>query len=803
MNALRSFIVLIASLTILVSCSGGNRTPMTIASQSPDLPDAFGVPVVDTNRDVLAVYDAVIDPDAKSFTITPVERVGTFHFPLTQWYPNVLQITGYGWTPNFWADIKLTHPFPGSHINTFDPRVIAILPSRPGVRFIYPIFNCFGNNKAVLDPDGYTKLFDNLGGSILGNTNPFKTYFKDQPYRVWSGTGVIEETQRWQMDVNGFGGSLQIKLVVDVSTNYPNPPQPIIDNAPEPVQIKSFIERDLTTAGGDSLIEVTFLDWQGPSDIKCKVESPDLFADAVQLFYSRPGLNPNEYIFSGTISNSLLAPVGEHKVLIAAWDIPTDIHTFCEATAIVSDEGNLIRAKRAGGTGADMGEGIATLSDNSTVVTGYFSGVATFGPGETNQKVLNSAGGADIFIARYNLDGTLAWAKPAGGSNDDWGVGITALSDNSTVVTGTFHGLATFGIGEPKQTALTSAGNDDTFIARYNPDGTLAWAKRAGGSDDDMSEGIITLSNDSTVVTGVFGFTSGSSATFGAGEINQTILISAGNSDIFIAMYNPDGTLEWAKDAGSSSVDFSFAITALSDNTTVVTGGFNGSATFGPGESNQTVLASAGGSDIFIARYNPDGTLSWAKRSGGANYDYGYGITNLSDNSTVVTGWFSDSATFGPGDINQTVLISAGSDDTFIARYNPDGTLEWAKRAGGTSDDEGYEITTLSDNSTVVVGNFNDSAIFGPGEKNETVLTSDGDYDIFITRYNTDGTLAWAKRAGGANNDFSFGITNLSDNSTVVTGYFSESATFGQGESNETILTSAGAYDIFIARFKP
>jgi hypothetical protein len=169
-----------------------------------------------------------------------------------------------------------------------------------------------------------------------------------------------------------------------------------------------------------------------------------------------------------------------------------------------------------------------------------------------------------------------------------------------------------------------------------------------------------------------------------------------------------------------------------------------------------------------------------------------------------VTGYFNGSATFGPGEPNQTVLTSAGSNDIFIAHYNPDGTLAWAERAGGASSyaDEGLGITTLSDNSTVVTGNFYESATFGEGEPNQTVLTSAGTYDIFIARYNPDGTLAWAKRAGGASEyDYGYGITTLSDDSTVVTGVFEISAIFGPGEPNETVLTSAGYRDIFIARF--
>jgi uncharacterized delta-60 repeat protein len=468
----------------------------------------------------------------------------------------------------------------------------------------------------------------------------------------------------------------------------------------------------------------------------------------------------------------------------------------------IPGDGNLIWAKRAGGGFSGDGRGITALSDNSTVVTGGFIGTAAFGEGEPNETTLVSSRlDPDIFIARYNADGTLAWAKRAGGDDYEVGFGIAALSDNSTVVTGWFSGSATFGEGEPNETTLVTAGDNDIFIARYNADGTLAWAKRAGGVSFDSGFGITALSDNSTVVTGDFEY----SATFGEGEPNETTLVSAG-SDVFIARYNANGTLVWAKRAGGDDYEVGFGITALSDNSTVVTGDFKGTATFGEGEPNETTLVSADFfSDIFIARYNANGTLAWAKRAGGVSFDSGFGITALSDNSTVVTGDFIGTAAFGEGEPNETTLVSEGSSiyDIFIARYNADGTLAWAKRAGGVSGDVGYRIAALSDNSTVVTGGFGGSATFGEGEPNETTLVSAGSFDIFIARYNADGTLAWAKRAGGYVVDVGSGITALSDNSTVVTGYFVDTATFGACEPNETTLVSAGGADIFIARFAP
>jgi len=204
--------------------------------------------------------------------------------------------------------------------------------------------------------------------------------------------------------------------------------------------------------------------------------------------------------------------------------------------------------------------------------------------------------------------------------------------------------------------------------------------------------------------------------------------------------YAAGGDLAWAKRAGGADYERGSSIVALADGSALVTGYFglmlgSSSATFGPGEAGETTLTSAGDSDIFIARYNPDGTLAWAKRAGGTYDDEGSGIAALADGSALATGSFEGSATFGPGEAGETTLTSAGR-DIFIARYNPEGTLAWAKRAGGTYDDEGDSIAALAGGSALVTGSFEGSATFGPGEAGQTTLTSAGDTDIFIAKFN-------------------------------------------------------------------
>jgi uncharacterized delta-60 repeat protein len=612
-----------------------------------------------------------------------------------------------------------------------------------------------------------------------------------------------------------------------------------------PAQGNTWDDTDNTT---EYNVTVKVYDWQIGTNVNSNLTNPtDIFAasgiDSVRVeipgmtntikqidgnsFTEGTGMPDSPLVFTIPIANENLIPYGEYTGLVAVYDerSPLDIsegrdflihspdgknlvphqilgyvtyQTFkaTVAPAPTTTE-KLIWAKRAGGSDDDWGTAITMLSDNSTVVTGEFRETATFGAGDPNETVLTSDGLWDMFIARYNSDGTLVWAKRAGGSDWDVGYGVTALSDDSMVIAGNFgyessiNASATFGPGESNETILTSDGKSDCFIARYNPDGTLAWAKRFGGPHLDASSTITKLSDNSTIVTGYFD----SLATFGPGEPNQIVLNSTGWLDIFIARYNPDGTLAWAKHAGGSDGDFGNGITTLSDDSTVVTGRYSDAATFGMGEPNQITL---NGSGFFIARFNPDGTLTWAKPAENA---YSRAITTLSDNSLVVTGTFSAAAIFGQGEPNQTILNSSGEGDIFVARYNPDGTLSWAKRAGGSGDEFSSAITTLSDNSTMITGCFSEIATFGAGETNQTGLTTMGEWDVFVARYNPDGTLAWAKGAGGIDKDVGWGITSLSDDSAVATGYFNDTAIFGSREPNETALTSAGAAEMFIAHY--
>ena len=468
---------------------------------------------------------------------------------------------------------------------------------------------------------------------------------------------------------------------------------------------------------------------------------------------------------------------------------------FAERAGGNEGRGILRAAKSGSRIDLEEGKGIATFSDGTFVISGRFMGTATFGAGDLNETILSSSGSDDIFVAKYNADGSLAFAKRAGGSGVDR-ANATASTEGGFFITGYYSGTAIFGAGEIHESTLISSGSDDMFVAGYSIDGTLVFAKSAGGIGVDEGLSIAAQNDGTCFVTGRYN----SSAVFGPGEINETTLVGG---RIFVAKYHADGTLDFAKKVSGSGNNNSFGIVAQDNGTFFVTGRFSGEVVFGPGEVNETTLFATFGPQAFIAKYNTDGTLALVKQAGGEGWCTGRAMS-LAGENIFITGDFTGTATFGTGEVNETTLVldNANASDVFVAKYNIDGTLVFAKRTSGfSSHDNGFGISALSDGTFFIAGQFKKTVIFGPGEVGQTALTSYGGVDIFVAKYNPDGTLDFVNKAGGSGTDTGAAISTTSDGGAVLTGYFSGSAIYGEGEAGETNLVAEGFFDIFVAKY--
>jgi Cadherin-like/Beta-propeller repeat/Bacterial Ig domain/FG-GAP-like repeat len=390
----------------------------------------------------------------------------------------------------------------------------------------------------------------------------------------------------------------------------------------------------------------------------------------------------------------------------------------------------------------------------------------------TNSSLWRSA------IASSSLNNN-NWARAIGGGSIDEGKAIAVDNSGNVYTTGYFQDNVDL---NRDGTVERNVGLNDVFITKQNSNGTFAWARSFGGPSFDEGRDIAVDGSGNVYTTGVFQ----SSIDFdGDGRAN---LISAGAEDIFITKHNSDGTFAWGKRIGSSSTDEGRGITVDSNGNIYVTGLFQGSIDLDENGINE--VTSAGDRDIFIVKYNADGTYSWGRRIGGTGTDEARDIAVDNSGNVYTTGRLSSNIDL---DGDGTIEAGGGLSDIFITKHNTNGIIDWAKRIGGANIDEGFSIAVDSQGSVYTTGRFFNSIDFN----STTRLTSEGNDDIFISKHNRNGSFAWAKRIGGPSSERAVAITVDSNDDVYTTGLFQNNVDLnGDGIAENA---SAGG-DVFITR---
>ena len=156
--------------------------------------------------------------------------------------------------------------------------------------------------------------------------------------------------------------------------------------------------------------------------------------------------------------------------------------------------GNIVWVKTAGGS-VDEGKGICTDVNDNIYITGYYGGLtASFG-----NTTLTNSGNMDVFVVKYDSLGNVLWARGAGGTGYDEGLGICSGAESDIYITGYNHSPS-FSI--ETDTLI----GDGLFVAKYNTSGTELWALQGRGSDLCESHGnsISKGSNNDVYITGFF-----------------------------------------------------------------------------------------------------------------------------------------------------------------------------------------------------------------------------------------------------------------------------------------------------------
>ena len=380
---------------------------------------------------------------------------------------------------------------------------------------------------------------------------------------------------------------------------------------------------------------------------------------------------------------------------------------------------------------------------------------------------------------------TVDWAWGFGSAGNEFANGVAIDGSGNVYVTGQFTNTVDF---DPSGSTanLTSAGNTDAFVAKYDSAGAYLWAIPIGGTGYDYGYAIALDGSGNVYIAGQFAGTvdfdpSGASTTR-----------TASGADAFVAAYTTAGAFAWVQSVGGSSNDRGRAVVV------------NGTAVYAAGEFMGTGVdfdpsaapdphSSAGSQDVFLWKLDTGGVFSWARTVGAAQSDVAYGVaTNSGGTEVYVTGQFTATVDFDPSGSTAS-FASAGGTDAFVWNMHADGSYGWTATAGAASGDVGYGVAVDGSGNVLSTGYFNGTADFDPSGATSN-LVSAGSTDLFVWRLTSAGALSWARRLGSTGGEIGVGIGVDGSGNPHVAGQFASTIC-------DPAIASAGQTDALLAKW--
>ncbi|MEA3496318.1 MAG: SBBP repeat-containing protein, partial [Bacteroidota bacterium] len=278
--------------------------------------------------------------------------------------------------------------------------------------------------------------------------------------------------------------------------------------------------------------------------------------------------NGNVYVRGGTFSTSAIATLGTYQTTYGG----SGDAFFVKFNSSGQRQwgtyygGNGVEAYNSSSLEYNIyGNGIATDQNGNVYITGYTSSTSGIATSGSHQPI---HGGStyyyDAFIVKFNSSGQRQWGTYYGGSNTDYGYGISTDQNGNVFVTGL--------TGSANAIATTGAHRTtfigyyyDAFIVKFNTSGQRQWGTYYGGYCDNDAPGIATDQNGNVYMTG-----STRSSVIATPGAHQTIC--GGATDAFVAKFNTSGQRLWGTYYGGSFTDWGYGIATYQNGNVYVTG---------------------------------------------------------------------------------------------------------------------------------------------------------------------------------------------------------------------------------------
>ena len=434
------------------------------------------------------------------------------------------------------------------------------------------------------------------------------------------------------------------------------------------------------------------------------------------------------------------------------------------APDLLQKNGWVVTAGTAGVAATVKGLGLVLDSSGRTSLTGSYTGKATFGAG----AALPFGGSTDMLVAGIDSKGAVQKVLPYGGAGAEAARDIARDSTGNIYVTGDHEGqwkLGTF--------SLTTSGGKDLFVARLDSAGKVSWAVSGGGPQYDMPYAIAADGAGNCYVAGAYKHLL---------SVGGVTIKAKGASDAFVLRLGPSGNVIWARTLGGSADDVAEDVVVDASGGVYITGYFTGAATFGT-----HALTASGKIDVFVARLDPAGQVKWVTRAGGpSTWTHGTGVAVDSGGRVMVVGTFDGPITLGSHKLN------ASGFGLFVAGMDTGGGFSWATRLASTK-----YFYAHTPSPKIVVDGAGDgrltSAFSGAFTWAGKAVKASGTADTMVARISPAGKLTSVVTAGGTDLTAPHDLAVDSAGNVLVTGGFTQSATFGTQTE-----TAKGYMDLFL-----
>jgi Secretion system C-terminal sorting domain len=380
-----------------------------------------------------------------------------------------------------------------------------------------------------------------------------------------------------------------------------------------------------------------------------------------------------------------------------------------------------------------------------------------------------------------------------GGAGDDVANGMDIDPSGNWYLTGSFMGQNVDFDPGPLPAFMTAVGKLDIWIAKYNSLGKYLWVKAIGNLDKEYANKTCYDSKDNWMVTG--GFLGSPAIDFDASQALE-IVFNPGNECGFVMIYNSIGNYVNAWVIGGDTKAEVMDVACDNSGNVYVTGFVSGK-NINFVENGSLNAVAKGSKDFFIAKYDSNGNLKWQRMIGKSGSECkGMGINVTGSGEIVVTGYFTGNGVdFNPGG-TPTSLSSAGDKDAFLAKYNTSGVNILAMALGGSAEDIGRSAIHLPNSAIAVTGEFQSISLNLDPLGSSKIVSTKGDRDVFIAKYNSTGKMAWGDSFGGTSNDSPSEIAEDVNGDIFFTGGFNSSKIDFGGRSistngNEDVLMGA------------